>query len=172
MNKKGAVPLLVVILAIIGIFAFFIEDVPAFSEELKKETCIPIKTNARICFLNESGIRLEGNFKDMKISLNQKGIEKLCYISQKKYNFEQICETEFGYLYQKNDFVLEFIENGNVIKTIANYEIYGTLIKILENPSLTSKAIKTGANAFAIRGVIYLAEHPEVFNQTGEQNEN
>jgi hypothetical protein len=169
MNKKGAVPIIILILAIIGLYAFLKEDLPMFSDELKQNVCIPIEKNTKLCFLNETGVRLEGYFKNFQLKLNKQGINKVCYINSRNYNFEQVCKDEFGYLYQRNDFTLNILKEGVNIKTIASYQLYGLFWKVARNPKLTGKIAQNSAEAFAIRGIIYLAEHPEIFNKTTEE---
>lgn len=175
MNKKayhpvGIVGLIFVIVVIFGIIGFFEEDIPEISAELKNDICLPIQGENSICFVNESGIRLNGQFENYRFELDREGIKSLCYIDSHKYNFEQVCKNEFGYLYQKNDFILNLLVNGKVVKTIPKYEVYNLFYRVLKNPKLSGKVIKDSGEGFFIRGVIYLAEHPDVLNMTNQNN--
>lgn len=179
MNNKGYFQfvgiggVILVILIIFGVKGFFEEDLPAISNELKSEICIPLQGENSICFLNESGIRLNGQFENYVLEVNRNGIKSLCYVNSKRYSFEQVCKNEFGYLYQSNDFILNILVNGKLIKTIPKYEIYGLFWRILKNPNINQRLVKDSSEALVIRGIFYLAEHPELFNKTskGEQHD-
>jgi len=174
MDKKGNtafVGILIIILVIFGIKGFFEEDIPNTLEELKNNICIPIKENADICFINESGIRLKGKFENFQIELNEGGKKDFCLISGDTYNFKPFCEKEFGYLYKKQDFNLLIKENGQYIMTIPKNQIYGLFFNVVRNPKIIGKNLwKDAEGAFILRGIIYLGEHPEIFNQTNKDN--
>ena len=177
-NSKGYIQflgineLILLILIIFGIKGFIEEDVPAISNELKKEICLPIQGENSFCFLNESGIRLNGQFENYRLEVDSNGKKSFCYIESRKYSFEQVCKNEFGYLYQDNNFILNIFINGNSIKAIPKYEIYGLFWRVVKNPNINKRFFKDTSEAFVIRGIIYLAEHPGLFNQASKESSN
>ena len=168
MNKKGTgiiITIIVFLLMMFGLKGCIEEDIPSVMGELKEKICIPLRDKLSVCFTNQSGVVVNGEFKDLKINLRTQDKTIPCSVGNGVFKFQTVCKDELGYIYQKENFTLDFIVDGEYIKSIPRYQIFGLFYNVARNPKAIRKNVwKTVKGALILRGIIYLAEHPEVFN--------
>jgi len=157
---KGVLDIMIAILVLLG-FIHVLDDIGKGLSELDEHLCIDLESKAEICFVNESGIRITGNFNDTKIFLDTEGLKEPCLIKPKTYQYEKVCEREFGYLYNNKNFNLEIYKNKNLIKIIPKSKVYHLLSLLVKNKKgILSKPLKNSNQVFlVIEGIEWLQEN-------------
>ena len=164
MNKKAAAPLIaaiLLILLVIGLIAFFSEDVPEFIEEVSENLCLPIKEKLDFCISNSSGIVLIGALdENYDFILNIDDKESTCSVGKDYLNIRTVCKDDFGYIYDKQNFEIEIYQDENLIKTITQVQLQNILLRALAKPERLGRILaKSGEGLFQLRGLIYILEN-------------
>ena len=143
-----------------GVIGFLSEDIPSYAEEISKP-CIPIYNQVELCVGNTSGIVLVGEInEDVEIILNVDGSNVSCSVGKDYLNIRTVCKDEFGYLYEKENFDFEVYVDGQLIKKVTQAELYSILLRAIAKPDKFVRTFaKDAEGLFAVRGLIYIAEH-------------
>ncbi|MFA6530558.1 MAG: hypothetical protein WCT31_02420 [Candidatus Micrarchaeia archaeon] len=167
MEKTKLIGLVAAILLGCGVIGFVNEDIPSIMQDLQRVVCVPVSDGFQMCFTNQTGIIVDGSSNSMTASLQFDNKTINCGLENKVFKFQTVCANEFGYVYEKPDFVLTINSAGSIVKTITKEEVYGIFYRLAKDPETLQKNIQRGAEkALILRGIIYLAEHPEIFNKT------
>lgn len=154
------VGIIFVILLIFGLKGTFEEDIPETINALKKDICIPVEDRWHFCFTNQSGITVDGEFKDLKLNLESNNRNITCNVGYGIFELATVCKDEFGYIYEKGNFKLYILINNKYTKIVSKYEVYILLSKIVKNKEVLGKILAKDAQGMLIlRGAIYLVEH-------------
>jgi len=160
----GLIHIIFAILILFGIVAT-LEQGQDFLDEIRNDVCIDIKKEINICFLNETGVRINGKLNNAVLFLESDGNVTECILKNADYKDEIVCQTEFGYIHSLPDFRIKLQKNGLLIGTASKLEVRNLFYKIARNPELLVKNVaKEIPMMLAINGIIYLAEHPELYN--------
>ena len=164
MNKgyaQIAIPsIILIILLFFGLKGTFEEDVPETIDALKKDICIPVEDKWHFCFTNQTGVVVDGEFKNLRLNLESNNQNITCDVGYGIFKLQTVCKDEFGYVYEKQNFKLHALIDNKYAKVISKYEVYGLLAKIAKNKEVIGKNLAKDAQAMLIlRGAIYLYEH-------------
>lgn len=163
MVLKGYAALITILLGfllILGLKGTFEEDVPETINALKKDICIPVEDRWHFCFTNQSGVTVDGEFKDLKLNLESNNQNITCNVGYGIFELQTVCRDEFGYIYEKENFKLYILINNKYTKIVSKYEVYSLLVKIAKNKEVIGKNLARDAQGMLIlRGAIYLYDH-------------
>jgi len=167
MNKKGVIQFVAIIVFVLIVtgFLYNIEyRLPNVIKDFQEDVCYSIDKQGKICFNNETGIFLVGKFNNLELELTSQGVKKSCYIGSGDFNGDYFCKSNFGYVYENQDFEIIIKENGEVVDVITKSILENMLINLLKNPKFLGAGViklSTGELFLAVDGVRYILEKME-----------